>query len=98
MAQFQTSRMVTVSNREGLHARAATELAKLVRRFQAEVVILKNQDRVDCGDVLEILSLGAEENEQMLLEASGEEAEEALEAVSRLFASGFDENSQIENN
>ncbi len=98
MAQFQTSRMVTVSNREGLHARAATELAKLVRGYQAEVVILKNQDRVDCDDVLQILSLGAAMNERLLLEASGQEAEEALEAVSRLFASGFDEDAQIENN
>ena len=98
MAESPTSRLMTVSNREGLHARAATELAKLVRGFRAEVVILKNQDRVDCGDVLEILSLGAAMNEQLLLQASGQEAEEALEAVSRLFASGFDENTQIENN
>ena len=81
MAQFQTSRVVKVSNREGLHARAATELAKLVRRFQADVAILKNQDRADCGDVLEILALGAAVNEELLLEASGQEAEEALEAV-----------------
>ena len=98
MAQSQISRIVTVSNREGLHFRAATELAKLVRGFRAEVVILKNQDRADCGDVLEISSLGAEENEQLLLQASGQEAEEALEAAARLFASGFDENAQIENN
>ena len=98
MAEFQASRMVTVSNREGLHARAATELAKLVRGFRAEVVILKNQDRVDCGDVLQILSLGAEENEQLLLQASGQEAEEALAAAARLFTNGFDENAQIENN
>ena len=98
MAESPTSRLMTVSNREGLHARAATELAKLVRGFRAEVVILKNQDRVDCGDVLEILSLGAAMNEQLLLQASGQEAEEALEAVSRLFASGFDKNTQIKNN
>jgi phosphotransferase system HPr (HPr) family protein len=98
MAQFQTSRVVTVSNRNGLHLRAATELAKLVRGFQAQVVILKNQDRANCGDVLETSSLGAAMNEQLLLEASGQEAEEALEAVSRLFASGFNENAQIENN
>ena len=65
MAQFQTSRVVTVSNREGLHARAATELAKLVREFRAEVVILRNQDRVDCDDVLQILSLGAAMNEEL---------------------------------
>ena len=98
MAQSQTSRVVTVSNREGLHARAATELAKLVRGFQADVVILRNQERVDCGDVLQILALGAAMNERLLLEASGHEAEDALEAVSRLFARGFDEDAQIENN
>ncbi len=98
MAQSQTSRVVTVSNREGLHARAATELAKLVRGFEADVVILKNQDRVDCGDVLQILALGAAMNEQLLLEASGLEAEEALEAAAQLFARGFDEDAQVENN
>ena len=98
MSEFQASRMVTVSNREGLHARAATELAKLVRGFQSEVVILRDQDRVDCGDVLQILSLGAAMNEQLQLEASGQDAEEALAAVSRLFANGFYEDTQIENN
>jgi phosphocarrier protein HPr len=98
MPEFQASRVVTVSNHEGLHARAATELAKLVRGFQSEVVILRDQDRVNCGDVLEILSLGAAVNEQLQLEASGQDAEEALAAVSRLFANGFNENTQIENN
>ncbi len=98
MAQSQTSRVVTVSNREGLHARAATELAKLVRGFEADVVILKNQERVDCGDVLQILALGAAMNEELLLEASGREAEEALEAAAQLFARGFDEDAQVENN
>ena len=78
--------------------RAAMELAKLVRGFRAEVVILRNQDRVDCGDVLHVMSLGAEKNEQLLLQASGQEAEEALEAAARLLASRLDENAQIENN
>ena len=78
MTEFQASRMVKVSNPDGLHLRAAKDLAKLVSGFRAKVMILRNQDRADCSDPLETMMLVALKNQELLLQASGEEAEEAL--------------------
>ncbi len=91
MSYSQASRTVTVVNRGGLHARAATEVAKLARRFQATLTVVKNQQRADCVDVLQILSLGAAMGETLLLEATGEDAEAALEALAELLLSQFDD-------
>jgi phosphotransferase system HPr (HPr) family protein len=74
-----------------LHARAATEVAKLARRFQATLVMVKGRQRADCGDVLQILSLGAAVGETLVLEATGEDAEAALEALAELLHNQFDE-------
>jgi phosphocarrier protein len=92
MSQPKATRTVTVVNREGVHARAATLVAGTVRRFQAKVELIKDRHRVDGTDVLQILSLGAGEGEQLQLEAAGLDAEAALDALVALFQSKFGEN------
>lgn len=83
---------MTVSNREGLHARAATLIAKLVGQFTAKVELIKGNQRVDGTNVLQMLSLCALEGEQLLLEATGQDAEAAIEALVALFQNKFHEN------
>ena len=80
-----------VTNREGLHARAATLVAELVRSVPARVELVKGTHRVDGTDVLQILSLGAAQGEELALEATGEDAFAALDSLVRLFASNFGE-------
>jgi len=91
MSQTTASRKVVVTNRAGLHARAATLIAKTVRQYQANVAIIKSLQRVEGTDVLQILSLGAEAGVELSLEATGLEAENALDALVRLFADRFGE-------
>lgn len=91
MSQTTASRNVVVTNRAGLHARAATLIAKTARQYQANVAIIKSPQRVESTDVLQLLSLGAEVGVQLLLEASGQEAEDALDALVQLFADKFGE-------
>ena len=55
------------------------------------MTIVKGNERVEGTDVLQILSLGAGPGEQLSLEASGEEAEAALEALETMFRNKFDE-------
>lgn len=93
MSEAKPTRTVTVVNPEGVHARAATLVAETVRRFRARIELVKGRHRVDGTDVLQILSLGAGQGEQLLLEGSGDDAEAALDALVRLFASHFGENS-----
>jgi phosphotransferase system HPr (HPr) family protein len=91
MSQGSATRNVVVSNRAGLHARAATLIAKSVRQFDARVEVIKERQRVEATDVLQMLSLGAAAGEQLVLEASGPDAHRALDAVARLFADDFGE-------
>ncbi len=91
MSEPKATRTVAVSNPQGVHARAATLIADLVRNFSAKVVLIKENDRVEATDVLQILSLGTGQGEQLLLEATGNDAEKVLDALAELFAENFHE-------
>jgi phosphotransferase system HPr (HPr) family protein len=91
MSETKAIRTVAVSNPQGVHARAATLIAELVHRYDAKVVLIKQDDRVQGTDVLQILSLGAGQGEQLLLEATGNDAEKVLDALALLFAENFNE-------
>ncbi len=94
MSEARASRSVVVRNPEGVHARAATLIAELVRRFDAKVSLTKDRERVEATDVLQVLSLGVAPGEKLLLEATGRQAEEVVEALVQLIESGFGENAQ----
>ena len=91
MSQVTATRNVVVSNGAGLHARAATLIAKLVRQFDCRVELIKDRQRVEATDVLQMLSLGAHTGEQIALEANGPDAEQALDALTQLFNDKFGE-------
>lgn len=89
MDQPSASRILRVRNPEGLHARAAMEVAKLLSGFEAKVYLVKGGNRVDGTDVLEILSLGAMQHQELMVEACGAQAAEAVEALAALLESSF---------
>ena len=91
MDQPQATRALRVGLPEGLHMRAAMEVAKLLGRFDTTVVLVKDEHRVDGSDVLQILSLAAVQDELLTAEASGSQAEEALAALEALFENDFAE-------
>ncbi len=96
MDETKATRTVAVSNAEGIHARAATLIAELVRRFDSRVIVIKDCERVESTDVLQVLSLGAGQGEELSLEAVGHDAEEVLDALVKLFVDNFREDAQRE--
>lgn len=94
MCETKATRTVIVTNPEGIHARAATLIAELVGRFESDVVLVKNSERVSGSDVLQIMSLGAAPHEQLILEATGADGERVLDALLGLFADNFGENDE----
>ena len=92
MSQAKATRTVTVANPDGLHIRAASLIAKLTGQVPVKVELIKGSQRVDATNVLQIVSLCALEGEQLLLEATGRDADAVLEALARLFENKFDEN------
>jgi len=91
MCEPKATRTVNVTNSAGIHARAATLIAELVRRSDARVSVIKDRERVDATEVLQILSLGTRCGEQISFEATGSDAQRVLDALVQLFADNFGE-------
>lgn len=82
---------IVIVNALGLHLRAADMLVRAARGFDAEVWILSQGHRVNVRSILDLTTLGAACGTRLELEADGAEAEAALNALTGLFARGFDE-------
>lgn len=84
-------RSVTIVNPEGLHLRAAGVFVRVASRFQAEVTVVRDGDRVSGKSMLDLLTLGAYQGVELILEASGPDADAAVEALAALVAASFQE-------
>jgi len=84
-------REVVVSNSQGLHARPADALAREARKWQSRIELVADSQRADGKSILELLTLAAEAGTRLVVEATGPDAREALEAIGSLFARNFDE-------
>ena len=87
----EVRRQAVIKNKLGLHARAATKLAKLTYEFDAKVFIEQNGKEVDASSVMCLLLLASAQGHEITVIARGSEAEQAVEAVTALIESRFDE-------
>ena len=91
MAEPTMFKTVTVSNRQGIHARPAHALATLAGSFQANIEIVREGVVADAKSILAIMTLAAGQGSQLLLRASGQDADRAVAAMEQLILSGFGE-------
>jgi phosphocarrier protein len=82
---------ITIINRLGLHARAATKLVQTASQFGAEVHIVKDGQRVSGKSILGVMMLAAAKGSQITLEADGADADAALQALEELINDRFGE-------
>jgi phosphocarrier protein len=85
------SRTVEILNERGLHARASAKFVKLASSFDAEVHVSRDGQTVDARSIMGLLMLGAGPGATVEISAEGPEAEMAVEALSDLIASRFEE-------
>jgi phosphocarrier protein HPr len=86
-----TRRDVRISNRLGLHARAAARFVHTANRFRSRISAMRDGRTMDGKSILGILLLAASQGSTLTLEADGEDEVEALEALVRLVEGGFGE-------
>lgn len=96
MADETVTLKVVVSNPQGLHARPAELFVKTAGQFQAQVEVVKDNQRVDGKSILNVLTLGAVEGTELQLEATGPDAQSVLDALAELFKDNFAENETVE--
>mgnify|MGYP003335837953 CR=1 FL=1 len=89
MSQETISREVVVGIEQGLHARPADLLAREARKWQSRIELVGKAQRVDGKSILELLTLAAEAGTRLVVEATGPDAREAVEAIGGLFDRNF---------
>lgn len=73
----------TLSDPEGLHARPASKLMMTAMNFKSDIRVKHHHNTANAKSILELLALGAGWQDTILVQVSGEDEEEALEAVKR---------------
>lgn len=84
-------RVVPITNSRGLHARAAAKLVSLSERFSACVTVSRDGQAVPACSIMGLMMLGAGKGSEVVVEAEGWDAREALDAVAGLIEAGFHE-------
>ena len=87
---------LVVQNRSGIHARVSTMIAQRCKEFASEVRLRNGSTGMtaDCRSVLDILSLGAANGTTVYLEATGDDATEAVKVITALFEARFNEDEE----
>ena len=83
-APVSARREVHVTNKLGLHARPAAHFVKHVRTFRSEIHLVAGGERFSASSLIEVLRANLDYGAVATLEATGVDAEEAVERLEKL--------------
>lgn len=85
------SRQATITNKLGLHARAATRLVNCAGAFECELWIDNGEKTVNGKSIMGVLTLAAGKGTRLTIEADGKDEDQAIEEVTELINTRFGE-------
>jgi phosphocarrier protein len=80
-----------IINKLGLHARASAKLTQLAGRFKSEVMLSRNNRRVNAKSIMGVMMLAAAKGTTISIETTGEDEAEAMQAIVALINDYFGE-------
>jgi phosphocarrier protein len=84
-------RDVTILNKLGLHARAASHLVKTASGFKSKITVEKAGASANAKSIMGLMLLAAARGQTVTLSADGEDEAAALAAVEELILNRFHE-------
>lgn len=84
-------RDVEVVNANGIHARPAAEIVKCAGKYKAHITLARDGMEVNGKSIMGVMMLAAECGATVTIKADGDDAADALEALTALIASRFGE-------
>jgi phosphocarrier protein HPr len=84
-------REVEIVNKLGLHARASAKLTQLAARYQSDVHMARNGRKVNAKSIMGVMMLAAGKGSKVMLEVSGPDQQEAMDALCALIGDYFGE-------
>lgn len=85
------TRTLEVKNRTGLHARPISQIIKVISKYKSKTVFRVGDKKVENKSVLGFLKLGAKFGTKVEIEIDGEDENEVLKELEKLFYSNFGE-------
>jgi phosphocarrier protein len=85
------SATVPITNRRGLHARAAAKFVGVAAGFNAQITVERAGTVVSGCSILGLMMLGAGLGSEIVIRATGQEAAQAVKALRALVEAKFDE-------
>ncbi|WP_421952182.1 HPr family phosphocarrier protein [Pelagibacterium sp.] len=82
---------LTICNKRGLHARASARFVRTADHFDAQVSVTRDGVTVGGTSIMGLMMLAAGPGSTILVQATGNQAREAIEALTELVSCGFDE-------
>ena len=84
-------REIQVTNKFGLHARPAAMLVQTASKFKSEIRLKKEDVEANAKSILSVMMLAAEVGSRVIIKADGEDEEQAIETLARIFEEKFGE-------
>lgn len=84
-------RTLLIRNKRGLHARASAKFVQLAETFEADITVTKGEQSVGGTSIMGLMMLAAAPGCEIQVNASGPDANAALDAVCALVSDGFGE-------
>ena len=88
---MQVKKTVEITNRLGLHARAAAQFVQVAGQYAAEVFVDKDGFEVNGKSIMGILMLAAPKGTLIEIRTEGEDAQEAMAGLEKLIYDKFGE-------
>lgn len=85
------SREVTICNKLGLHARAASKLVNCASRFASEIWLQRGEREINGKSIMGVLTLAAGKGTLITVHADGDDEAQALDEVEKLIRDRFGE-------
>ena len=83
---------ITIINKLGLHARAASKLVNCASQFESEVFIIRKGNRVNAKSIMGVMMLAASKGVELGLEIEGNDEQSCHDALVGLINDRFGEN------
>lgn len=85
------TKKVILKNESGLHARPASELAKIASKYQCTINLIVNGKIINAKSILNIMSAGIKTSSEIDIQCDGEDEKKALLEIETAFKNNFGE-------
>jgi phosphocarrier protein HPr len=89
--ELKITKELVVTNKLGIHARPAAMFVKTANRFECDIFVEKDGERVNGKSIMGLMMLAAGPGSQLMVFAEGPDAPRALVELEALLNRKFDE-------